>query len=410
MNIRCRKNSRRESFIFSIFVLFGIFLAVAITFIWIVEAYSFDYSEIVKPNELDQKVCQDVKNAVNGFQQVNIKSARNSARQFSDPSSITITPDEQGKTTINYSNTSAEYSVDNNEQTKKRQLYYFFSFSMPERELEQALHDAINLGEKNEDVILVLRGLVKNDFKVTIKAFHDLKESTGLFDVDFPVELNPELFQEYAIEKVPTVVYLSEDGAGRISGVSIPYAFSRFSEELKDYGKYGNTYPVEEDDLLQLIQTRIKLPEYQNKMKKMLSKIGKNIYNLNKYDGYFSKAEEDTTYYINPELVLEEDIVDHKGNVLFSKGTVFNPADYVPLTGKYIFIDGKDNDQVLYALAGDFRKIILTSGDLLELSKKHRHRFYFINDSLIERFQIKRVPSILEQEGRLLRVSEKSIN
>jgi conjugal transfer pilus assembly protein TraW len=73
-------------------------------------------------------------------------------------------------------------------------------------------------------------------------------------------------------------------------------------------------------------------------------------------------------------------------------------------------IDGRDNKQVQLALRGNYKKIILTSGDIQALTQKYKTIFYFINDILIERFKLTHVPAILEQEGRLLRVTEKVIN
>jgi hypothetical protein len=96
--------------------------------------------------------------------------------------------------------------------------------------------------------------------------------------------------------------------------------------------------------------------------------------------------------------------------VIFAKGSTFNPADFVPLTGRYIFIDGNDEKQVSYALSRKFRKIILTAGDFAELTRKHRHKFYLVNDDLIEKIRLTHVPAILEQEGRHLRVTEKALN
>jgi conjugal transfer pilus assembly protein TraW len=107
---------------------------------------------------------------------------------------------------------------------------------------------------------------------------------------------------------------------------------------------------------------------------------------------------------------LDNDVLDHQGNVIFKKGTQFNAADYVTMSGKYVVIDGGDDKQVQFAVKGGYKKIILTSGDIISLTKKYKTGFYFINDVLIERFQLTRVPAILEQEGRLLRVTETVIN
>jgi conjugal transfer pilus assembly protein TraW len=289
-------------------------------------------------------------------------------------------------------------------------MYYFFSFSIPQGILENAVNDAIRLRKEGIDVVLALRGLVRNDFKSTIRRFYEFMEEKGLNDIDLPVELHPQLFSTYAVTRVPHVVYESDKRRGSISGVSISHALSKFRKEVKDYGKYGTTYQVEEENLMDVIEARLKSPEFQERIKRMLAKAKDKMYKLAKYDGVFSRAEEDRVYRIDPAITLASDIVDHEGNVLFAKGSTFSPADYVPLTGRYIFIDGNDEKQVSYALGGKFRKIILTAGDFAELTRRHRHRFYFVNDDLIEKLRLTHVPAILEQEGRHLRVTEKALH
>jgi hypothetical protein len=64
---------------------------------------------------------------------------------------------------------------------------------------------------------------------------------------------------------------------------------------------------------------------------------------------------------------------------------------------------------VEFALKGDFKKIILISGDLERLIKTHGKPFYLANDELIERFRIMRVPAVIEGEEGYVRVTEKAL-
>jgi hypothetical protein len=73
---------------------------------------------------------------------------------------------------------------------------------------------------------------------------------------------------------------------------------------------------------------------------------------------------------------------------------------------KYIFIDGNRPEQVEMAVKGNYRKIILMSGDVIALGKKYGTAFYHVNDELINLFKIERVPLLIEQEGRLIRATE----
>jgi type-F conjugative transfer system pilin assembly protein TrbC len=293
-------------------------------------------------------------------------------------------------------------------------IYYFFSFSMPEEVIIRAMRDAVKINRECEErVTLVLRGFIGNDLKATIS--HIYKYLQKISD-DIPVEVDPELFKRFNVKAVPQILkvkpVLSEvegdDDTGLIKGdlVSLSYAISRFSEELKDYGLYGRVYPIREEDILKFFASKQK--DVEERLKERLPEIRKRMLVLTKYDGRFEHAKEERVYYINPKIILTEDIYDHQGNILFPGGTVFDPTKYVRL-GRYVIIDGNSRKQVEFALKGDFRKIILVSGDLERLIKTYKRPFYLANDELIERFRIMRVPAVIEGEEGYVRVTEKAL-
>ncbi len=291
-------------------------------------------------------------------------------------------------------------------------IYYFFSFSMPEEIILRAMRDAVKINRECEErVTLVLRGFVGNDLKATISHLYKYLQKIG---DDIPVEVDPELFERFDVKAVPQILKVKDDDTGLIKGdlVSLSYAISRFSEVsdlgegLIDYGLYGRVYPIREEDILKVFVSKQK--EVEERLKERLSGIRKRMLVLTKYDGRFEHAREERVYYINPKLILTEDIYDHQGNILFPGGAVFDPTKYVKL-GRYVIIDGNSQKQVEFALKGDFKKIILISGDLERLIKTYKRPFYFANDELIERFKIKRVPAVIEGEGEYVKVTEKAL-
>jgi conjugal transfer pilus assembly protein TraW len=132
------------------------------------------------------------------------------------------------------------------------------------------------------------------------------------------------------------------------------------------------------------------------------------MYVLDKYEGRFPKVKKDAVYLIDPTYTLQEDMRDQNGNVLFKKGMKANPAEYASLA-RYVIIDGNDPGQVDFAVAGNFRKIILVSGDLAKLTAQYKQRFYFVNDRIIDLVKLKRVPVVFEQEGSHVKVTEKKL-
>ena len=286
-------------------------------------------------------------------------------------------------------------------------VYYFFSFSMPEEVILKVMRDAVSINRKGEEkVSLILRGFIGNDLKATISYLYKYLSKIG---EDLPIEVDPELFESFDIRVVPQIIKTDGEKKGVIKGdlISLSHALSLFREELKDYGVFGRIYSIGEEDILKVFASKQK--QIEEDLRKRLPEIRERMLALKRYDGSFEHAREDRVYYINPKVILTEDIVDLEGNVLIPRGTVFDPTRYVTL-GRYVVIDGNSERQVEFALKGDFKKIILISGNLEKLVKTYRRPFYFANDELLERFRIKRVPAVIEGDGEYVRVTEKALD
>ncbi len=105
--------------------------------------------------------------------------------------------------------------------TNTDQLIVFVSFSMPEESLK-ALFEALEI---NPDVKLVLRGLIDDSMDKTARKINDLG---GV------LEINPELFDRYQIQQVPTFVMVKGDGTTlKLAGnITLNHARERFHEAM----------------------------------------------------------------------------------------------------------------------------------------------------------------------------------
>ncbi len=273
---------------------------------------------------------------------------------------------------------------------------YFFSFAMPESSIQAAVADALAMRKDCVKVHMYLRGLVDNDLKKTISTFYSLSKANPQ---DLPIQIDPVKFKKEDIQVTPTTIVKGKRFTGdmRLSGILYNL------DALQD-GKVAVTYPVKEEDLAELFKKRASLAE-----KKMQNYVesGKVLekYKLTRYDGQFSEVTNKRTYYIDPTQTLEEDIRDQNGLILFPRGTRVNPLDQIGM-GRYIFIDGRNAKQVEMAIQGNYRKIILMSGDAHDLGRKYKRNFYHAIDELVNLFRVERVPLAVEQEGRLVRATE----
>lgn len=286
-----------------------------------------------------------------------------------------------------------------------KRILFFFSFSMPPDSLSRSLLEVMELRRQGHNAVMVIRGFVQNDLKATMAAYNRLIKDADVQGKDLPINIDPPLFRKYDVNTVPVMIAEYEDIAGRVIGdVGLPYFLSKMEEEIGDHGKLGHTYPITEESFLDLIAR--KQPEIERKLKQRIEVKKKEMYVLKKHDGRYEKAREDRTYYIDPTWVAPEDVLDHEGKVVIPKGSRHNPAEYVQL-GSHIIIDGNDPAQVRMALSGGYRTMMIISGDLSKLITKHRKRFWFAPDEVLDKFRIRRVPAIIEQEGKLVRITEK---
>ena len=284
---------------------------------------------------------------------------------------------------------------------------------MPRDSIKKAVEDAISINKAcgtGPKVVMVLRGFVDDNLKTTIKEFSKIMQMAKEEELggDWPISIDPPLFEQYGITTVPTIVMQGEDGVtARLSGdIRISAVLKMFAEKMKDYGVAATTFDIGERDFKEFLAS--KKDAFEQYARNKAEDIKKRMYVLSKYDGRFPKVEKERTFLIDPSVVLTEDITDQEGRLMVPKGTRVNPADYATLN-RSIVIDGNDPAQVEYALKGDFALIIISSGDGQKLMNEHKRRFYFLDDRAIERFHIEKVPTIFEGEGESVRITEKKL-
>lgn len=339
-----------------------------------------DISGIRMPENIPDNVYEEATEMVRGFQEADMKSVEAFARRERQKEVERLAEEPPAERT-------------------KAGIYYLISFSMPEKTIENIIFGALKENRKAKGTVtVVLKGFKKNSLRETIAHLAELQK---FFKCDLPLTLMPELFEHYQVEKVPFIV--RKDGAGLIKGdVSVEYAVSKLSESPDEHGVSGRLYAVEETSLKDLAAKK------QEQIRKHVVDNVKKMLNVAGFEGRIEKAKKDNAYYVDPSYTLEQDIRDNEGRTVIEKGTEINPADYAPL-GKYVVIDGNDAQQVRFAMDQKPRQIIIVSGNIAELSKKYGIRFFRADEHLVAAFHIKRVPAIIEQHGRHIRVTEKAL-
>lgn len=181
----------------------------------------------------------------------------------------------------------------------------------------------------------------------------------------------------------------------------------------RDYGQQGTVYPVIEADLLQAIRTRLGQLEASGETARLNQELKRRtIARVNRPEPVAGIAltEKIRVWRFDPTIAVERDIVDDKKRVIMAAGTRVNPLDTVPLRTPLLFLNGDNPAELAWATARfkpHAAKLILVRGAPLELMRQRQRRFYFDQGGkLVAHFGIRATPATVEQDGRVLRITE----
>lgn len=191
------------------------------------------------------------------------------------------------------------------------------------------------------------------------------------------------------------------------------YLVQSLALQAKDMGNHGVVYPIDEQDSIVIIQSKLKNMEENGELERHnleLQKKTRAAIERPKPVTGISKATKRRVFYYDPTYVVKEDIKDHQGNVIHPKGTRINPLETVNLSQGLLFFDGDEADQVEFAkakLKGGSLKLILTNGTPLALSEELKAPVYFDQSGLLtKKLGIHHVPALVTQEEKCLRIEE----
>ncbi len=184
----------------------------------------------------------------------------------------------------------------------------------------------------------------------------------------------------------------------------------------RDYGQQSAVWPIIEPDLLAQIHARLTRLEKSGETARLNEELKRRtIARVNRPEPVagVGPASATRSWRFDPTITVERNIADDKGRVIIAAGTRVNPLDTVPLRSTLVFLDGDDPAQLAWAarrFGATRAKLILVRGAPLELMKARQRRFYFDQGgSLVKHFGIRAVPATVQQQGRVLVITEQAI-
>ncbi len=182
-------------------------------------------------------------------------------------------------------------------------------------------------------------------------------------------------------------------------------------ERIVDLGQYGSLFDIKEEDMLDYLMRRLHTLKESGKIQEMETNLKNKAKERVLYplavEG-LSETRVERSFIHDPSLVVDADIKDHEGRLIARVGQRVNPLQHLSLSKGMVFIDGREEAQVHWAIEHqDKFKIVLINGSPLKKQEQFGAKFYFDQGGIItKRYGIRHVPARFEQEGDVLRVTE----
>lgn len=176
--------------------------------------------------------------------------------------------------------------------------------------------------------------------------------------------------------------------------------------EITNIGVVGKTYSITERDALEEVEARAKKVNW----KKEMAKIKPEKYRPKGLQS-LPRVQKAESFIIDMTYTLDRDIPDGKGGVLYPRGYTFNPLDYMPFNRIMVVINPEDKEQVAWFKKSPYAgridtKLLISEGSYVDAAKAVGRPVFYAVSKIVDRFNLRAVPSIVYQEGKLIRVDE----
>jgi conjugal transfer pilus assembly protein TraW len=183
----------------------------------------------------------------------------------------------------------------------------------------------------------------------------------------------------------------------------------------QDLGVIGPTYDITEKDLVQVIKDGLRRMQATGQLAQVENQYKQRViygFQHPKPVPGIRDTETARTFYVDPTYILDRNITDGHGRLLYPAGTRVNPFDYESMSKALLFFDGSDPKQVAFAkrFMAESKivvKPILVAGDPFKLMHDWQKPVYFDQMGyLSKRFSITQSPAVVTQDGKRFRIDE----
>jgi conjugal transfer pilus assembly protein TraW len=125
-------------------------------------------------------------------------------------------------------------------------------------------------------------------------------------------------------------------------------------------------------------------------------------------------ASVETKHFLDLTYTVPWDIADTEGNIVYPKGYRYNPLKHRRFR-TMIIIDASEPGQLDWVdhaedVADPMTRIVITQGDLADVSRRVNRHVYRLHPQVAKRFGIESVPTIVQQKGAVLAVTSTPVH
>jgi conjugal transfer pilus assembly protein TraW len=173
-------------------------------------------------------------------------------------------------------------------------------------------------------------------------------------------------------------------------------------------GSVGQTYEIAERDALKEIKEKAAKVDWV----KILDDAGQKVANLRPQLAVrLSRAVKPDRRLVDVSYVLETDIPLPDFSGVYPKGYVINPLDMVKFPEIMVIINGDDREQIDWFKKSKYYTdptvfVLLSDGEYTAIEKEIKKPVYFASNQIVDKFDIRAVPSVVKQAGKMLEILE----
>lgn len=277
----------------------------------------------------------------------------------------------------------------------------FITLGMPEKSLRALFRQ----GAARRDIGFVLRGMSSPEIYREMKRVRGMMSKEG----EANVFVDPLLFQNYRVDRAPFTLHRAADGRwyGLWGEIAIEGA-----RELIEQGRGGRNrapvgplYSLKEPDMHEQMRKKFEAADWsriEENAKRRAVRAEVNV--------ALPTAERNRVRLVDVSSRLMRNVVGPDGRTLAAAGTIINPLEHVTLDDRYAVFDPTDRAELEVVMQWrrdhPSLKLIATHWDA-RLGAKFDVPVFVLDPLFKRRFQVERTPSLLEQDGLRMKVTEK---